>query len=160
FLVASHTHNGPVLELDDWPTPETSYVRRLEQKLADVVLQANRNRRPARLGVASTTTAFNRNRHSRRPEKPVDPALLGLRVEDSAGKPIAHAITFAAHPTMLDSKGRQFSADYPGVLAGLIEQETKAPCLFLQGAAGDLSPNREKGGDPKAFGTALGREVL
>jgi len=160
FLVGSHTHHGPVLELDDWPTPETSYVRQLEKKLADVVLTANRNLQPARLGVASATVAFNRNRHSRRPDKPTDPELLILRVEDRAGKPIAHAVNFAAHPTLLDARGRQFSADYPGVLASLIEKETQAPCLFLQGAAGDLSPNTEKGGDPKTFGTALGREAL
>src|SRR5579875_3352993 len=31
FLVASHTHHGPVLELDNWPSDKKSYVRRLEQ---------------------------------------------------------------------------------------------------------------------------------
>ena len=35
----------------------------------------------------------------------------------------------------------KFSADYPGVMAKLLEQETGAPSLFLQGAAGDLSAN-------------------
>src|SRR5437588_787257 len=30
FLVASHTHHGPVLELDDWPNKEKPYVRTLE----------------------------------------------------------------------------------------------------------------------------------
>src|SRR5262245_20138562 len=29
FLVASHTHHGPVIELDNWPTAKTSYVRQL-----------------------------------------------------------------------------------------------------------------------------------
>src|SRR5262245_39148601 len=27
FLVASHTHHGPVIELDNWPKPDDSYVR-------------------------------------------------------------------------------------------------------------------------------------
>src|SRR5256885_9786287 len=36
FLVASHTHHGPVIELDNWPSEKTSYVRELERKLADV----------------------------------------------------------------------------------------------------------------------------
>src|SRR5579883_968642 len=40
FLVASHTHHGPVLELDNWPSKENSYVRQLEQKLAEVILNA------------------------------------------------------------------------------------------------------------------------
>src|SRR5262249_47607112 len=38
FLVASHTHHGPVLELDDWPDPKNSYVRPLGQNLAAVIL--------------------------------------------------------------------------------------------------------------------------
>src|SRR5262245_2640099 len=32
FLVGSHTHHGPVLELEDWPARDTSYVRGLEKK--------------------------------------------------------------------------------------------------------------------------------
>jgi hypothetical protein len=161
FLVASHTHHGPVLELDDWPTPKTSYVRRLEDRLAAVILEAARNLRPARIGAASREVPLNRNRHSKRPDKPVDRELLVLRVEGTDGRPIAHAINFAAHPTMLDSRGRKFSADYPGVLAVAVEKETGAPCLFLQGAAGDLSTNpgpEEKG--PEKYGRALAREAL
>src|SRR5438552_1898250 len=42
FLVGSHTHHGPVLELDDWPDEKKSYVRQLEQKLADLILEANK----------------------------------------------------------------------------------------------------------------------
>ena len=61
---------------------------------------------------------------------------------------------------MRDSKERKFSADYPGVLADLVEKETGAPCLFLQGAAGDLSANPSGEGGADAFGQALGREVL
>ena len=53
FLCASHTHHGPVLELDDWPDAKKPYVRELEQKLADVILEANKALKPARLGVAS-----------------------------------------------------------------------------------------------------------
>jgi hypothetical protein len=160
FLVASHTHNGPVIELDDWPTPKTSYVRQLEQKLGDVILDAAKALKPARLGIASKETNFNRNRHSRREDKPVDRELLVLRVEDGDGKPIAHAVNFAAHPTMHPATLRKFSADYPGTLADLVEKETGVPCLFLQGAAGDLStnPGEEKG--PEKFGQAVGREVL
>jgi hypothetical protein len=41
-----------------------------------------------------------------------------------------------------------------------VEQETGAPCLFLQGAAGDLSPHQPAGvRGPVEFGQALGKEV-
>lgn len=159
FVVASHTHHGPVLELDDWPR-DKPYVAELEKKLAEVIAAAAKELRPARLGVAAKEIPFNRNRHSRREDKPVDRELLVLRVEDADGKPIAHAVNFAAHPTMLDAKLLKFSADYPGVMADVIEKETGAPCLFLQGAAGDLSPNPERGKGPDEFGKALAQEVL
>src|SRR5262245_26952559 len=34
MLVASHTHHGPVLELDTWPDANNPYTRQLEDKLA------------------------------------------------------------------------------------------------------------------------------
>jgi len=160
FLVASHTHNGPVLELDIWPTPQTSYVRWLEKKLVAVILEAAKELKPARLGVASREVPFNRNRHSKRADKPVDRELLVLRIEDLQGKVIAHAVNFAAHPTLIDAASHKWSADYPGVLAALVEKETGGACLFLQGAAGDLSANTDKNRNPDAFGKALGKEVL
>jgi hypothetical protein len=125
FLVASHTHHGPVLELDSWPDPKKPYTRQLEEKITDLILSAAKDLRPARVGVASKEVAFNRNRHSRRADRPADRELLLLRVEDR-----------------------------------LIEKETGAPCLFLQGAAGDLSPNPAEGDTPEKFGQALGQLVL
>jgi hypothetical protein len=160
FLVGSHTHHGPVLELDDWPDAKTSYVRQLEQKLADLILEANKALRPARLGIVSKEVPFNRNRHSKRDDKPVDREFLVLRVEGADGKLIAHAVNFAAHPTMTSAKICKFSADYPGAMAALVEKETGAPCLFLQGAAGDLSANPGDNAGPEKFGQALGREAL
>src|SRR5262249_24322640 len=103
---------------------------------------------------------WNRNRHSKRADKPVDRELTVVRVEDGTGKPIAHLVNFAAHPTMLPAKELKFSADYPGVLADGVEKEIGAPCLFLQGAAGDLSTNAGAAPGPDEFGKALAKEVL
>jgi hypothetical protein len=160
ILVGSHTHHGPVLEIARWPSPQTSYVHDLERRLGDLILAAAKDLRQARVGVASKEVPFNRNRQSRRPDAPVDRSLRVLRVEDQGGRPIAHLVNFAAHPTMLAASLRQYSADYPGAMAALVEKRTGAPCLFLQGAAGDLSPNAAGGDSPEQFGQALGREVL
>jgi neutral ceramidase len=161
FLVGSHTHHGPVLELDTWPTPEKSYVRELERKLGDLIAEASKGLRPARHGVASKEVALNRNRQSKRADAPVDRELLVLRVEGSDGKPVAYAVNFAAHPTMTEAKDLRFSADYPGPMAEVVEKETGVPCLFLQGAAGDLSARSPEGvRGPQAFGKLLGQEVL
>src|SRR5438105_4039263 len=50
FLTASHTHHGPVIELENWPRPEDSYVHQLEDRLVQVIQSAARQLRPARMG--------------------------------------------------------------------------------------------------------------
>src|SRR5713226_170655 len=160
FLCASYTHHGPVLELDDWPDAKHSYVHDLEQKLANVIIEADKTLRPAKIGFASKEVPFNRNRHSKLADKPVDREFLVMRVENLDGKPIAHAVNFAAHPTMREARDLRFSADYPGALAAIVEKESGVPCLFLQGAAGDLSPNPGMDAGPDAFGRRLGQTAL
>ena len=161
FLVASHTHHGPVIETENWPKDGKPYVKELEEKLVSLIQKADAARKPARYGVNSTEVNLNRNRQSKRKDAPVDRELAVLRVEDLSGKPIAHAVNFAAHPTMLPSDLNKFSADFPGAMAKRVEDETKVPCLFLQGAAGDMSPNPPEGiKGPDEFGRKLGDSVL
>jgi hypothetical protein len=161
FLVASHTHHGPVIELDTWPK-DRPYVRELEDKLVKLVMAADAARVPARYAVCSTEVGLNRNRQSRRKDAPVDRELLVLHVEDATGKAIANAVNFAAHPTTLPASLMRFSPDFPGAMAKHVEAATGgAPCLFLQGAAGDLSPNLPPTpADGDKFGRLLGDSVL
>lgn len=160
FLVASHTHHGPVLEVEDWPKGQKPYVRTLEDKLATLITRAARTLQPARLGIATKEVALNRNRHTRRAEKPVDRELIVVRLEGTDGKVLAHLINFAAHPVMTPARLREFSADYPGVLTKAVEAKLGGVCLFLQGAAGDLSPNPPPGkSGPQEFGGVLANEV-
>jgi neutral ceramidase len=160
FLGASHTHHGPVLEMTGWPNANEPYAKTLEDKLVGVILDAKKACRPAKLGCHLATVDFNRNRHSKRADKPVDRDLLVFRIDGVDGKPIAHAVNFAAHATMHPAEVLKFSADWPGAMATWIEKETGAPCLFLQGAAGDLSPNPGQLHGPNAFGEAVGQKAL
>lgn len=160
FVVASHTHHGPVIELDHWPRGEKPYVRRLEEKIVEVVSAADKELGEARLGVDTFEVAFNRNRHSKRADAPRDRDLVLMRVEDARGKVLAHAVNFAAHPTMLSAKGREFSPDFPGFLASHVEQELGGVCLFLQGASGDMSANPALGATAEKFGAAVGAFVV
>jgi hypothetical protein len=160
FLAASHTHHGPVLELGGWPTREAPYARRLEDRVCGAVAEAARGLRPARLAAGSKEVPLNRNRHSRRPDAPVDRELAVLKVEDESGHPVALAVNFAAHATLTEARLMKLSADWPGAMAAAVEKETGAPCLFWQGAAGDLSPAPGADGGPDGFGRAVAREAL
>jgi hypothetical protein len=161
LLVASHTHNGPVLEVDAWPKGGMSYTQQLEDKLVQVIGDAVKSLVPARLGYSTIEVERNRNRHSKRQDRePRDRTFTVVRIDNAEGRPIAHLVNFTAHPVMIDSKSHAFSADYPGVLARLVEKELGGQCLFLQGAAGDLSPNPGGMWNPEAFGEELGRLAL
>jgi hypothetical protein len=160
FLVASHTHHGPVLELDNWPTKEKPYVRTLETQIVKAIVDADKALEPAQVGVSAHQVPYNRNRHSKRADRPLDKELVLVRIDDARGKPIAHLVNFAAHPVMLDARLREFSHDYPGFLAAHVEKELGGQCLFLQGAAGDLSVNAQGANGPEAFGAVLGKFVV
>jgi neutral ceramidase len=160
FLVATHTHHGPVLELDDWPSKDKPYVRALESQIVKVIVAADKTLEPAKLGISAHEAPFNRNRHSRQADPPLDKELIVMRLDDAKGKPIAHLVNFAAHPVMLPARLREFSHDYPGFFAQHVEKELGGQCLFLQGAAGDVSPNALGESGPEKFGAALGKFVV
>jgi neutral ceramidase len=160
FIAATHTHHGPVVETNNWPDPGHSYVRELEGRIVDVIVKASRAAQPVRVGIGNRDMAANRNRQSKRSDAPVDRELLVIRLESVGGKPIATIVNYAAHPTLEDEKVFRFSADYPGALAREVEDATHAPCLFLQGAAGDLSADASRWPGPSRYGLELAKEAL
>jgi hypothetical protein len=62
------------------------------------------------------------------------------RVAADSGQRLATIVNYACHPTTLAWDNRQISPDYVGALRETIERETRAACVFLQGASGDLGP--------------------
>jgi hypothetical protein len=168
IISGSHSHHGPVIELTDQEgfgkgrfDDAVAYARQLPDRLIAVIKQANDALQPARLGVATKNVSLNRNRHSKRQPKPTDPMLAVMRFDDQSGKPIAILVNFAAHPTMTDAMILKYSADYPGAMKAKVEASTGAKCIFMQGAAGDMSPNPPAGVDgPRQFGEALADQVL
>ena len=71
--------------------------------------------------------------------------LAVIRFDDLEGKPIAILVNFAAHPVMTKESLLKYSADYPGFLKNKVEAELATKCVFMQGAAGDMSPNPNPG---------------
>jgi hypothetical protein len=75
-------------------------------------------------------------------EKADDTLLVG-RVTDMAGKITATIVNYACHPVSLGGGNRLLSPDYIGSMRELMQKETGgAPCIFLHGASGDLTPRR------------------
>jgi len=166
LITGSHTHHAPVLELTDADgrgrgrfDAAIRYNVMLETAIVEAVLEANARLTSARIATSmDPIEGFNRNRHSKLPDAPVDRTLGVLRLDDDRGRPLAAIVNFAAHPTSIPAATLKFSADFVGGLRAEAEGALKAPVIFLQGASGDLSSDR-KGMDHDAYGRTLGRAV-
>jgi neutral ceramidase len=168
LITGSHTHHGPVIELTDAPDLgkgkfdlAVAYSRQLPQRLVEAIIAADKDLRPARIGVATESVTLNRNRQTKREPKATDPMLAVMRFDDEAGKPIAILVNFAAHPVMTDPKILKYSADYPGFLKKKVAGALSTRCVFMQGAGGDMSANVGSGlPGPKGFGETLADHVI
>lgn len=167
FIAGSHTHHGPVVELCDEPgqgkgryDAAVRYAGFLEEKLVAVILEAAGRLMPARVAVGSKQLeGFNRNRHAKREPVPVDRRLRVIRFDDAeTGSPLAVLVNFTAHPTSIPDETMTFSADYIGGLREAVESQLGGTAIFMQGASGDLSTDRN-GLDHTAYGRAIGREA-
>ncbi len=167
LIGGSHTHHGPVLELKDEEgkgkgrfDAALRYYRQMEDAIAEAVIEANGKLQPAWMAAGSVQLeGFNVNRHTKLEPKPSDKELAVLRLDTAEGKPLAVVVNWAAHPTTLSSQVLKFSADYVGVLKQALSRETGAAAVFIQGAAGDQSIDRRKGGT-KEYGEALAAEAV
>lgn len=168
IISGSHSHHGPVIELTDKEghgagkfDAAVAYARQLPELLIEAILEANENLQPARIGWATKDLDYNRNRHTQRQPKATDPMLAVVRFDDLEGQPIAVLVNFAAHPVMTEASLLKYSADWPGFMRNKVESLLNTKCVFMQGAAGDLSPNPVDGrGSPQLFGEALADHVV
>jgi len=168
LITGSHTHHGPVIELVDEPglgkgkfDTGVAYSQKLPHLLVEAILGADQDKKPARIGVATESVTLNRNRHTKREPRATDPMLAVFRFDDLDGKPIAVLVNFAAHPVMTQEKLLKYSADYPGFLKNKVEAALSTKCVFMQGAAGDMSPNPNPGPwEPKSFGETVASHVI
>ncbi len=93
-----------------------------------------------------------------------DTLLVGRVTRDSDDAPLATVVNYACHPTTLAWENTKLSPDYVGAMREVVEAATAhAPCLFLQGAAGELAPPHQYVGDTNVadqHGRTLGYAVL
>jgi hypothetical protein len=193
MISATHTHTGPIVsrvpvrpELDGANSDlRRRYAEMLPGLIAQSIVEANRRLAPARLsaGVAKEEhLSFNRRFIMRdgkvswnprkldpgiiRPAGPIDPDVAVLSFDAPAGKPIALYVNFAMHPDT--TGGDAVSADYPGVVARLLN-EYRGPGLvtvFANGCCGNLNHRDIGWNDPqhgpheaRRIGTVLAGDV-
>jgi hypothetical protein len=174
----SHTHAGPSLFSEDSTKPGGEYIvpylKQVKEKAISAIQTA--------LNAASLSTlswrygkcdlATNRDlpdSNSDRllvgfnPEQSADDTLLVGRIVDAGGKVTGTIVNYACHPTTLAWDNKLISPDYVGAMRELLEENCAAPCLFLQGASGELAPAEQYSGDcglADIYGRQLGYAAL
>jgi neutral ceramidase len=165
-LVASHTHNGPVIGdiLDPYIGYDLldldlvgSYTAWVQDRIVSVVTNALAAARTAvTLDYRTATASFAFNRAGLPTVETVVPVLTARR---SNGTPHAVLFSYGCHPTSAGWE-EQWDGDWPAQACDVIERDTGAFALFLPGAAGDQDPSGLRGWSLRdGLGTSLGRTV-
>ena len=174
----SHTHGSGWMSRSRSNLPGGDligpYLDGLIQKCASASINAINNSQSAFIAFGSTrcNLAAHRDYYDEtskqfvcgfNPEGLADDTVLVARIENVDGKCLATLVNYACHPTTLAWENTKISPDYIGSMREIIEKETLAPCLFLQGSSGDLGPKDGFVGDHKVAdrnGRQLGFAVL
>src|ERR1039458_144190 len=156
LVAASHTHSAPVIR-DEYRDAPPAWERAALDKIGRAIAEAAGALQPARIGVGmgavyighnrlrvnpdGTVSWFERN-PTRIPTAPVDPTVTVLRIDRADGTPLAVLTNYACHPVVFGADNLRYSADFPGVMNRLVEQELggRVQSFFLQGAPGDINP--------------------
>lgn len=151
LLACSHSHSSPVASTSERAKPsQKAYVAALVPKVADAILRAAAALEPATMHSGATEADLAVHRRplgpdgkallKANPDGPVDRTVGLLQLRGASGAALATIVNLACHPTTLGPRHKHASAAWPGVMRAGVEAQTAAPCLFLQGATGDLNP--------------------
>lgn len=135
FVATTHTHSGPSdRDADNWDRPVGELV-------ADAVAAAVAQLQPAHI-ASGFGMLYGYSINRRWIDRPVDPAVAVIRIDDDAGHPLGLVANYACHAVVLGPDNLRISADWPGYACAKLENtlETGATCIFLQGGAGNINP--------------------
>lgn len=185
MVSATHTHTGGPVKAGFAGDENEEYIQFLIKKSADAAILAFRDRKAARIGFGKgleKDISFNRRYYMKdgkvrtnppvgdpdmdRPEGPIDPEVLVVRIDDMDGKPIGVVSNFALH---LDTVGGvEYSADFAGEISHQVKKTLGTDCvsLFMLGACGNINHVDVSGRIPRTvkqhirLGRILAAEIM
>lgn len=180
LMCLGHSHATPSMAVGDKDRPGgeliPAFADHVVKMLMEAAAEAVQSQQPATLmwRYGKSDLATNRDLPAPdgsrtltgyNPKKSADDTLLVGRVtRDTDDAPIATIVNYACHPTTLAWQNRLVSPDYIGAMREVVEANTAdSPCLFLQGASGELAPAIQYTGDlaiVENHGRRLGHAVV
>src|SRR5262249_16831916 len=153
----SHTHGAGLMGLERVALPGGDlippYLGRLGRTVAELIVQARDRMQHARIayGAGRCSLAAQRDMWDEASGQYVcglnpvgrgEDSVIVARVTNDADQTLATFVNYACHPTTLAWENTLINPDYVGAMRDVVERETGAPCVFLQGASGDLGPRQ------------------
>jgi len=135
FICTVHTHSGPYdSHPEDWERP-------LADLIAEAIVQAYETRRPARIG-AGRGRLDGHTINRRFIDRPTDPGMAVLKVEDLEGRVLGLVVNWNCHAVVLGYDNLLISADFPGVASSELERRLggDAVALYVNGGTGNVNP--------------------
>jgi hypothetical protein len=178
-ICLSHTHGAGFMSRSRADLPGGDqigpYLDEMARRVARCATQAKQVAQPATLacGYGRSSLAAHRDAYDAQSKQYVcgfhpagfaDDTLLVGRItadakSDEPPRVLGTIVNYACHPTTLAWQNTLVSPDYVGALRETVEAATAgAPCVFLQGASGDLGPRDGFVGDP-AVADRNGRQL-
>lgn len=173
MVSCTHTHAAASLCLEDRENPGgyliAPYLDQLREALLAAAREAIERAQPGTLTWATSRCDLAAHRDlpdpgeqrsicGFNPRGDADDTLLVGRLTSSSGDVLGTLVNYACHPTTLAWDNRLLSPDFVGSLRAVVEAHTGAPCLFLQGASGELAPREQYTGDT-AIADKNGRQL-
>lgn len=163
-LTFSHTHAAGLLNRDRTKLPGgeliPDYLESLAETVAELVSAAAETACDAdvvygtgRCDLAAHRDLFDDSTGEYvcgfNPAGEADDTVTIARVTDDQANVLAAIVNYACHPTTLAWDNRLISPDFPGAMRETVSAAIQAPCIFLQGASGELGPVVGFVGDPE-----------
>ena len=158
----SHTHAAGLMGLERTNLPGGDliepYLNELAARIARLVIEGRSRQSPAtivygygRCGLAANRDYLDESRGHYvcgfNPTGVADDTILVGRVTGEDGSVLSTVVNYACHPTTLAWDNTLISPDFVGSMREVVESATGAPCLFIQGASGDVGPREGFVGD-------------
>jgi hypothetical protein len=167
MVSVSHSHSSPYVSTPSWgvwafqDTFDLRFFEHIARRMADAIIAAVADLRPARIGAAVGPFAATR-RHSYGPAVADDGTPAGfpqtdgdktvsvVRVDDaSSGDPLATWVTYGVHPEMLDGNDL-LTGEYTMAMSRFVDREVGGVTLFSQNDTGSAEPARDAIAHPPA----------
>ncbi|HUP79547.1 MAG TPA: neutral/alkaline non-lysosomal ceramidase N-terminal domain-containing protein, partial [Pirellula sp.] len=137
LLMNTHTHAGPKMNQDDFPTTDKPWRDTVDERLLTAIKDAKRNQFKAFFVASESHIQLGYNRLVQRgdfavthfensdrvPYGAVDRQVGVIRLTDEQQKIRAVIVNYACHPVVLGPRNLQISADYPGVMRKIVESD-------------------------------------